>query len=63
MGASTARKLDVPEGPDREALDEKRRHGIRLLMSAIWHRHNPQSDNEDGNAEQTKRKDYLAEIW
>ena len=63
MGVSTARKLEMPEQPDGEALAEKRRRGLRMLMAAIWHRHNPATDIDDASAEKSKRQDYLAEIW
>lgn len=63
MGHSTARKLEFREDAEAGALEEKRKHGLAMLMAAIWHRHNPRDDAGSLDAEGKKREDYLADIW
>lgn len=63
MGLSTARKPEPREDVEAGTLEEKRRHGLAMLMAAIWNRHNPPDDAGSIDAERKKREDYLADIW
>ena len=63
MGASTARKVQLEDHDETISREAKRRHGLALLMAAIWNRHNPSDDEGSPDGELTRSKGYLADIW
>jgi hypothetical protein len=63
MANQAARKYGHIEETASALTDEKRRRGLAQLMAAIWDRHNAPADDTGQDAGETKRKDYLAEIW